>query len=153
MLRMSLRPAHMYVVSLFGMGTKVQTDVVRETAEATVEYQLRLERLQWFAHLQRISTYQTAAFKSRCRSVDSRKAEGDGRFNSSTMGQLVEQRPYVHIYAGTAQQLLCRTGKMWCETRKHGNHSCTDRDCHCGVTLFLNLVNVPKIYKKMHGGV
>ena len=41
MLRMSLRPAHMYVVSLFGMGTKVQTDVVRETAEATVEYQLR----------------------------------------------------------------------------------------------------------------
>ena len=116
MLRMSLRPAHMYVVSLFGMGTKVQTDVVRETAEATVEYQLRLERLQWFAHLQRISTYRTTAFRSRCRSVDSRKAEGDGRF-------------------------------------KHGNHSCTDRDCHCGVTLFLNLVNVPKIYKKMHGGV
>lgn len=114
--RMSLRPAHMYVVSLFGMGTKVQTDVVRETAEATVEYQLRLERLQWFAHLQRISTYRTTAFRSRCRSVDSRKAEGDGRF-------------------------------------KHGNHSCTDRDCHCGVTLFLNLVNVPKIYKKMHGGV
>ena len=110
-----------HLVSLFGMSTKVQADVVRGTAEATVEHQLRQERLEWFAHLQRISIYVHTTPPHSEADVEvwtSRKAEGDGRFNSSTMGRLVKQETLctcIHTYSSTAAVPNC--GKMWCETR------------------------------------